>query len=293
LPRFGGGNYLPIPTPISSPAETLICECRQDPAARSFSDLDLLVPRRDIEAAIWRMAGMGFDPDIPVRLVRTDKILGQYLFRRIGTSRIVELHTELAFRHYPRPMRIEEMIGRKRQVLLDGREVPALSLYDEVMLDCVHGGKDFWERLMWVSDVAALLTRYPEIDWQQVRQVADEVGARRMLFVGLQLACATFGIAMPNSIAEAIQQDRATEALCAKIQRWLPYAGHSPQPVATRAIYRMNIAGGGISGLAYLLRLSLSPTEDDWQEGAEGRPSQFWHAVRRPLRLLRKYGSHE
>jgi len=38
------------------------------------------------------------------------------------------------------------------------------------------------------------------------------------------------------------------------------------------------------------LRLSLSPTEEDWVEGAEYRRSWLWDAVRRPLRLLRKYG---
>lgn len=52
----------------------------------------------------------------------------------------------------------------------------------------------------------------------------------------------------------------------------------------------MSMAGGGLAGAQYLLRLSLSPTEEDWVEGAEYRRSWLWDAVRRPLRLLRKYG---
>ncbi len=55
----------------------------------------------------------------------------------------------------------------------------------------------------------------------------------------------------------------------------------------------MKMAGGGLTGAAYLMRLSLSPTEEDWEEGAEERRSWLWDAVRRPLRLLRKYGSGE
>ena len=51
-----------------------------------------------------------------------------------GTKQMVELHTEHTFRYYPRPMRIEELFSRKRMVLLDGREVPALSLEDELVL---------------------------------------------------------------------------------------------------------------------------------------------------------------
>ena len=43
-------------------------------------------------------------------------------------------------------------------------------------------------------------------------------------------------------------------------------------------------------GAAYLVRLSLSPTEEDWGEGNEERGSRVWEAIKRPFRLLRKYG---
>ena len=40
---------------------------------------------------------------------------------------------------------------------MDGRDVPALSLEDELVLICVHGAKHFWERLMWTADIAAMV----------------------------------------------------------------------------------------------------------------------------------------
>jgi hypothetical protein len=43
-------------------------------------------------------------------------------------------------------------------------------------------------------------------------------------------------------------------------------------------------------GAAYLVRLSFSPTEEDWAEGGEERGSRVWEAIKRPFRLLRKYG---
>jgi hypothetical protein len=55
-------------------------------------------------------------------------------------------------------------------------------------------------------------------------------------------------------------------------------------------MFRMDMAGVGIAGAGYLLRLSLSPTEEDWEEGSEERRSWLWDAVRRPFRLIRKYG---
>jgi hypothetical protein len=48
--------------------------------------------------------------------------------------------------------------------------------------------------------------------------------------------------------------------------------------------------GGGLPGLAYLLCLSLAPTEEDWLAGAEGEKQTALSAIERPLRLARKYG---
>jgi hypothetical protein len=42
--------------------------------------------------------------------------------------------------------------------------------------------------------------------------------------------------------------------------------------------------------VAYLLRLSLSPTEDDWSKEKGGNRSTFVDAISRPFRLAKKYG---
>lgn len=264
-----------------------------DSATRSYVDLDLLLRHRDIQFATQRMLAMGFEPDVPETAIRAGKIPGEYLFKRPGTQRIVELHTERTFRYYPKPMRVEELFSRSKPVLLDGREVPALSLEDELVLDCIHGAKHFWERLMWVSDVAAVVARHPELDWKRARKAAVDVGAERMLLVGILLGVLVFGLELPPAIEQEIAKDHTSRDLCRQISKWLPNAGRTPPSLRRRAMYRMKMAGGGVTGAAYLLRLSLSPTEEDWEEGAEERRSWLWDAVRRPFRLLRKYGSDD
>lgn len=261
-----------------------------DPAVRSYVDLDLIVRHRDILTATQHMIALGFDADVPERAIQAGKVPGEYLFKRPGTQRLVELHTERTFRYYPQPMRVEDLYARQRRVPLDGRDVPALSLEDELLLNCIHGAKHFWERLIWVADVTALAARHPEMDWQKVRQAAKDVGAERMLRVGLQLGVSVFGVQPPQEMAAELTPDAATKRLCQQVVRWLPQAGFAPPALQERALFRMRMAGGGFAGAQYLLRLSLSPTEEDWVEGAEDRRSWLWDAVRRPLRLLRKYG---
>ena len=262
-----------------------------DPAMRNYVDLDLLLRHEDILRATQRMLGLGFESHVPVSVIEKGKVPGEYLFKRPGTQRIIELHTERTFRYYPGPMRVEELFSRRRPVLLDGREVPALSLEDEFVLNCIHGAKHFWERLMWVSDVAAVATRHAELDWNKARQAAEDVGAERMLHVGLLLCAQLFGMKLPRALTEEIRRDRASERLCGQIQGWLPHAGSAPPPLGRRARFRADMAGGGLTGASYLLRLSLSPTEEDWEEGEAERRSWLWDALRRPFRLMRKYGS--
>jgi Uncharacterised nucleotidyltransferase len=264
-----------------------------DPAVRSYGDLDLLVRHRDIQAAAQRMVELGFHSEISQSAIAAGKIPGEYVFRKPGTPLLVELHTQYTFRYYPKGMPIDVLFARKRTVLLEGKEVPALTLEDEFLFNCIHGAKDFWARLLWVSDIAGMAARHPEMCWDQVKSNSAAVGAGRMLRVAVRLASLVLGVTIPPALASEIEKDQATEALCRRIQSWLPYAGTAPPALPRRAKFRVDMAGGGLAGAAFLARLSLSPTQEDWTEGAGERRSWLWDAVRRPLRLFRKYGSSE
>jgi hypothetical protein len=261
-----------------------------DSGMRSYVDLDLVVRHAEILPASRTMTALGFEADVSEAVVLAGKIPGEYLFKRSGAHQIVELHTERTFRYYPRPMRIEDLYARQRRVPLDGRDVPALCLEDELVLNCIHGAKHFWERLMWPADIAAIVARHPEIAWERARQAARDVGAERMLHVGLLLAESLLGVPVPAAMAAATSADGAARELVRHVEGWLPTAGYAPPPLLQRAKFRLKMGGGGLGGTAYLVRLSLSPTEEDWAEGGEEHGSRVWEAIKRPFRLLRKYG---
>lgn len=261
-----------------------------DPAARSYVDLDLLVRDAAILSASRILTGLGFEADVPEAAILAGKIPGEYLFKRAGGPQIVELHSEKTFRYYPRPMRIEDLFARRRRVPLEGRGIPALCLEDEFVLNCIHGAKHFWERLMWPADIAAIVARHPEIGWERVRRAAKDVGAERMVHVGLLLAESLLGVPVPTEMAASANADGIPRDLVRQVESWLPSAGYKPPPLIQRAMFRQKIGGGGLRGSAYLLRLSLSPTQEDWTEGNEERGSPVWEAIKRPFRLMRKYG---
>jgi len=265
----------------------LAIEAYGDPAMRSYGDLDLLVPQRDIRRATESMITMGFTPAVSISMIDAGKIPGQYLFSKPQTKLIVELHNDLTLRYFPRRLPLDEFFARQIRVCVDAHEVSALSVEDELVLICIHGAKHFWERLMWVADVAALITRQAGIDWELVRKSAKTVGAERMLNTGLLLASDLLKAQLPENIQAAVHRDTRAARLAPQISKWLPAAGHSPPGLFERAAFRLRMRGSLLSAPSYLLRLSFSPTEEDWMAGAG---AGFLDAVRRPFRLARKYG---
>ncbi len=263
-----------------------------DPAMRSYGDLDLLVRQRDIRRATELMSAAGYTPTVPLGAIDAGKIPGQYLFSKPDSKLIVELHNDRTLRYFPRRLPLEDFFARQVRVPLDGREASALSVEDELVLICIHGTKHFWERLMWIADVAALISRQTDIDWERVADSGKSVGAERMLHTGLRLASNLLRLQLPGEIRAVVQADAIANHLAEQACQWLPSAGSVPPGLFQRAAFRLRMRGGLISAPAYLLRLSFSPTEEDWMDcaGTKVKRNSFLNAVRRPFRLARKYG---
>jgi hypothetical protein len=261
-----------------------------DSAMRSYGDLDLLVRQRDIRRATELMIAAGYQAAVPLPAIDAGKIPGQYLFSNPDSKLLVELHNDFTLRYFPRRLPIEEFFARQIRVRLDAHDAPALSVEDELVLICIHGAKHFWERLMWIADVAALVSRQPTIDWARVAELTHAVGAECMLHTGLRLAADLLHTPLPNKISTVMTADLAAARLVEGILSWLPAAGYQHPSLFKRAAFRLRMRGGLIFAPAYLLRLLLSPTEEDWQAGSEESHHRFLDVIRRPFRLARKYG---
>jgi putative nucleotidyltransferase-like protein len=268
----------------------LSAQCYGDPGLRQYGDLDLIVRDKDILRSTERMISLGYEPSVPLKAIQAGKIPGEYVFRHSSTKLLVEFHTELTFRYHPRPLPVENLFKRQVRVNIDSHEVPALSPEDELILICIHGAKHFWERLSYIADVAAFVSKQ-KLEWGRVKFAAEEVGGERMLNVGLRLAVDVLGATLPDNVAVLVRSDRVAGLLAGQIMRWLPAAGSEPPGIFARAMFRMRMRGGIFSGPAYLFRLSFSPTEEDWVAGAENKRHWFLDALGRPFRLARKYGN--
>jgi hypothetical protein len=135
-----------------------------------------------------------------------------------------------------------------------------------------------------------LVSRQTSMDWQRLADTASGVKAERMLHTGLRLAADLLRLQLPGKVQGAVQADTMAARLAEQCCKWLPGAGHAMPGLFERAAFRLRMRGGLLSAPAYLLRLSFSPTEEDWNESQQGSHQRFLDAIRRPFRLARKYG---
>jgi hypothetical protein len=261
-----------------------------NPLLRQFDDLDLVVPHRFMADVYAEMDTLGYEPKFSREQFLADKkqIPGEYVFLNKVNHAMVEVHTEFTLRHFPRPPDLDVMISHSAPISINGTNVPTFSLPDTLLMLCIHGAKDFWERLIWVADVAAIAEMLSPADWQYLFAEAEKFNAQRMANLGLWLAHSIFEARLPDSVANHVEADGVAAAIGAQPCAHLLDQCALPSGIVWRSLYRIRMVPGFWPGMRYWVRLSTAPAEEDWSS-AHGPRSRSAYAFLRPIRLFRKY----
>jgi len=259
-------------------------------AFRQFADLDVIVAQSDMPAAHALLLAEGYRAKFPHAPAATRRIPGQYSYTRDAEGLVLEFHTERTLRYFPTPLPFEQLAKRLECVSLGGRSVPTFSVEDALPILCVHGSKDFWERILWVADIAALAQSPRRIGWETCLRRAGEFRVTRMLFLGLLLAEDLLGEALPEGVQRAVRADSATRSLAEQVRAQY-FAEAQPEWSAIRRLaFRARMCGNFWRSSGYVLRLALAPTEEDWSRVRLPGALSHLYALLRPFRLLRDYG---
>ena len=270
----------------------LAAQAYLDTALRQFDDLDIIVPQSELAAAHEAMLALEYRARFPWERgaeTATSRIPGEYTYRGSGQS-LVELHTEFTMRHFPARLNIAHFANRLAQISVDGRSMATFRAEDALPVLCVHGAKDFWERLSWIVDLGALLETSLRLDWDAVFETADSLGARRMLLLGLSLAQELTEVSLPNPIKEKIEADDAVAALATVVQRKLLVEKQS-WSAASRLRFRFALVENRGEAARYVWRLATAPAEDDWPGENTSAFAMRVQAMLRPFRLVRKHSA--
>jgi hypothetical protein len=159
-----------------------------DPVARGGRDIDVLVERartRDAEAIL---RDLGYVRPIHAAPVQPDEATPAKESGWVhGESRIlVELHDRLCENHALLPWDFEMLWADREAVTIAGMAVPAMARHRLPVYLAVHGIRHGWQRLMWLTDLAATLDSHAA--WDDALVAARKEGLEgTMLHVGWAL----------------------------------------------------------------------------------------------------------
>jgi len=271
----------------------LAAQAYADLALREFEDLDIILRQSDIPKAHEIVVSLGYKPKFDWILspgAAASLVPGEYNYRDEPRRAMVELHTELTLRHFPVKPDIGAFIRNLAPVCLSDREIPTFTAEDLLPMLCIHGAKDFWERLSWITDVSELVQSHPALDWDRVLRFAQPLHAMRMLNLGLALAERVLDASLPAEISARMQADRVAVQVAAEVHQRLLSRPFRTLDAAGRFQFRRRTLAGKLEGWRYAMRLAIVPSEDDWQVMRLPRVLAPLYVALRPLRLLQKYG---
>jgi len=256
---------------------------------RECHDLDLLVQRDEIPAAVQALREMGYRP-IPESNGALERTFARYnaqmAFRSDASGAVIDLHWALT----PPNLSIRFAPAEFRCVEIGGAALRTLTPEYTILVAAIHGGKHGWTTLAWVADLAAMTEVFAP-DWQAVWRSAQSAGAARMLLVALALARDLFAARLPEFLESRIAADRRVQRLSSNFHAQLTGEAPAPEVFSRSLLGPLQLIEGFGAKTRFLAMRIVEPTELDWETWK--MPNWLFPLYRlvRPLRLLLKYGT--
>jgi len=158
-----------------------------------------------------------------------------------------------------------------------------------ILMLCIHGAKDCWEKLEWVCGLAEVVRADPELDWEDLLNRAKDAQAIGVVSVGLLLAHDFLEAPIPMNIIRKLRVQSREDVIDQIVSRF--FNGSSASfPLAQRIRLHLELMDSIGEKARYCLRLGLTTTPVDWEMISLPESASFLYYPLRVLRLLRKYG---
>ena len=213
---------------------------------RQFGDLDIIVQPQDvaivesllIEEGYWPYFGKKTAAQLSTYMKA--KTEHTYDFYHKGKDIFIEIH----WRFWPpffSSVNPKEIWPRRESTTLAGATVSTFPIEDYLIVLCMHGSRHMWERLAWLCDIALLVRRYPDLDWQKTLSTAERWGVKRMLLLGLYLAQSWLATSLPIEVKAQISTDSAIAKLAAQVKGKLFSSAEAPKRPMVTTQYQLQV----------------------------------------------------
>ena len=259
---------------------------------RQFSDLDLLIKRRHFPMARKLMQSQGYRPMFKLTPAQETVHLRrhqEFPFVSEATGTLVEIQWKIEAMYFSFGVGFDDLSAHLEPVSLWGREIVTIPLQDLLLLLCVHSAKHLCPRLGWICDVAELIRRHNQMDWEEIIKTARSLRGERFLFLGIRLANLLLGVPLPKEILEKAVSYPQIEAYCLYVRRQLFRDDSSLHRALQDILFHLSLSERLSDRIRYGLDLATTPTISDWQSIALPDRLSFLYYFVRPMRLAGRY----
>ena len=186
-----------------------------DIGARISSDIDLFIDVRDLERVKGIMTGNQYIGHEGIDRLTDEyvrKEMAEYNFGRYEKGlrmTHIEFHWRSAMAFYRMDISIDDLGSQISTGMLQGRKAEVFSPAANMLLAVMHhGGKECYWQLRQVMDIAHLLRRYPDLDWDWLLNQAQRFHVRSLLMLGIRLAHEVTGVPVPEACSRSLSDKR-------------------------------------------------------------------------------------
>jgi hypothetical protein len=276
-----------------------------DVSMREVGDLDLLVHRPDIARAADLLVAAGHQPFFPTATERESAYLSaltgrarrSYLESHCEHHLVhhamrlnVDLHWALSLREFAVPLNPDALWSRAVSQSVAGFDVQTPGPGDMLVILCLNGSKDRWERLDRICDIAAQIRKLPDSGWDDIIKTAAGAGMARMLAIGVLLAESLLDVSGPDDAVKRLRQDEKAVAIAQSVYRRLLSANPADQPARAGGFrFDLQMRERLRDRLRYVIN-HLRPGVGDWAAVPLPAVLSPLHYLIRPFRLMGRYG---
>jgi hypothetical protein len=285
LHRFEA-HQIPV---LSFKGPVLALSAYRDLALRNGRDLDLLVHHSDHQRAITLLEDMGYNMQVDVpwecHLIKDD---GEY---------IVDLHRDIVPNHLNCGLSSRDVWNQLSSTLLAGKQVACLSPELELLVLCLNGTKECWQKLNRICDIAELLRTHSTLNWRTIQTQAKQLGSQRLIFLGLHLAHSLLDAPIPAELKLMIDRDSTVKTLAYSVKRSLFSPNKQPIGEIERSLFHIKTRERWRDkwhSLSGLLDHSgwMQPSDRDKDLIQLPTNLEFLYYLIRPIRILQRYGAN-
>jgi hypothetical protein len=245
-----------------------------DIALRPSGDIDLLIRQSDAARVRETLGELGYRPHSSLSAPQQSAYLRvgyECAFDGPAGQNLLEVQWALQPRFYAVDFDMDGLFSRAVTSFVAGQLMKVPLPEDLFIILSLHAAKHGWGRLIWLSDIARILTK-KDLNWQWIRSEAMKLGIVRILRITAHLASYFAGATTSTPLEGSLPHDRDARELVEEVKKQV-LSGHTVN-VESLEYFRLMLRARERrrDRLRFVSRLALTPGPSEWASIELPRP---------------------